>query len=159
MNILEKTANLCHEQWIGWMKYLFGKCIKINGDLLIPAESVKRWKRQIDTAYSALPEIEKESDRVEARKFILLLSDHVRRRTKNTIPTIETEIILAKEALSIIEEGKKFTSSVLSSAIATPSTRQIALDLSMQQDKISNEITLLIERLEDIAHDNHRENI
>lgn len=155
-NILEKTADLCHEQWTGWMKYLFGKCININGDLLIPADSVKRWKRQMNTAYPALPENEKESDRVEARKFILLLSDHARRKTKNTIPTIETEIILAKEALSIIEEGKKFTTSVLSNAITTPSARQIALDLFIQQDKTYKEIMLLIEQLEDIANDKHR---
>lgn len=77
----EDVANLCHEQWSGWMKYLFEKCLytqsgKLDGKgkAVIPISLVKRWLRQMNTKYENLPENEKESDRIEARKFIALLS-------------------------------------------------------------------------------------
>ena len=75
--LLEKLAALAHdEQWSGWMEYLFSKCTKNPlglGTLLIPEDSVERWKRQMNTPYSELPEEERESDRVEARKVIELI--------------------------------------------------------------------------------------
>ena len=42
--------------------------------LVIPAKSVRRWARQMNTPYSELSEAEKESDRKEADKFLELLS-------------------------------------------------------------------------------------
>jgi len=86
--LIEKLADLCHEQWIGWMKYLFSKCeeekspddigascivMRRTGKLIIPEEFVNRWKKQMNTNYKDLSEKEKESDRVEAKKFIKLL--------------------------------------------------------------------------------------
>lgn len=72
----ELVAALCHEQWSGWMKYMFNLC-RFNslGDTLIPMEFVARWKRQMETNYDSLPENEKDSDRIEADKFIRLFSD------------------------------------------------------------------------------------
>lgn len=67
---LENVAAMCHEQWAGWMSYLFKRStFNADGSLTIPAELVHRWQRQVDTQYSLLPEEEKESDRVEALKF------------------------------------------------------------------------------------------
>jgi hypothetical protein len=40
------------------------------GDVIIPPDLVKRWKRQVETKYGDLPEEEKESDRAEADKMI-----------------------------------------------------------------------------------------
>lgn len=79
-SIREKLAALCHDQWCGWMKYLFGKCeILPNGDkgdlAVIPEWAVQRWRRQMETIYSELPEKEKESDRTEADRFFSMLSD------------------------------------------------------------------------------------
>lgn len=72
--IIEHIANFCHEQWMGWMSYMFSKCtILNNGDMVIPKNYVDRWKRQIDTIYANLPENEKESDRIEARKFVEMM--------------------------------------------------------------------------------------
>lgn len=75
----EIFAELCHKQWSGWMKYLFSKCFpereqfdKENGNLIIPAWAVKRWKRQMETPYSKLSKKEKDSDRNEAEKFLTL---------------------------------------------------------------------------------------
>lgn len=67
----ERLADLCHKQWCGWMVYLFEKSIcNEDGSITIPPDLVKRWNRQIQTNYYALPEKEKDSDRIEADKFI-----------------------------------------------------------------------------------------
>lgn len=77
----EKIAQLCHDQWSGWMKYLFSKCYpekgqfdRDSGNLGIPGVFVDRWMRQMNTDYEDLSEPEKDSDRKEADKFIDLLS-------------------------------------------------------------------------------------
>jgi len=69
----EEIADLCHKQWSNWMKYLFSKCYDFKlGLLIIPEEYVKGLKKQINTEYKDLSEEEKESNRIEARKFIKL---------------------------------------------------------------------------------------
>lgn len=66
--VVEELADLAHRQWSGWMKYLFRYCdFNEAGQAIIPVAMVMRWKRQMATLYSALPEDEKESDRDEAR--------------------------------------------------------------------------------------------
>ncbi len=69
-DLRDKIGALTHEQWSGWMKYLFSKCHKIGDKIIIPDWAIKRWNRQIDTPYFELTEEEKESDRIEADKFI-----------------------------------------------------------------------------------------
>ncbi len=71
----EKLASLAHEQWSGWMEYLFSKTISSSdGSAIIPQEYYERWKRQMITPYSSLPDNEKESDRLEADRVIELLT-------------------------------------------------------------------------------------
>lgn len=79
-NIREKLADQCHNQWSGWMEYLFSKCFsergqfdRETGNLIIPKWAVERWMRQMKTPYNELTEEEKNSDRIEADKFIKLL--------------------------------------------------------------------------------------
>jgi len=71
----EQLASLAHEQWSGWMRYLFSKCDEAydDGSVYIPREFVERWERQMNTPYSELPEAEKESDRKEADRVLVLL--------------------------------------------------------------------------------------
>jgi len=71
----EQLANLCHEQWSGWMEYLFskGEFMDIDGTWVMPAWAVERWKHQMNTPYEQLSEEEKDSDRTEADKFLALL--------------------------------------------------------------------------------------
>ncbi len=70
----EELADLCHSQWSGWMAYLFSKSfMSNNGTIIIPKEYADRWKRQTDSAYKHLSEEEKDSDRLEADKFLELL--------------------------------------------------------------------------------------
>ena len=67
----EKLAEFAHEQWSGWMKYLFEKSSQNpDGTMTIPKWAVERWSRQMNTKYSDLSEVEKESDRIEADKMI-----------------------------------------------------------------------------------------
>lgn len=67
----EELANLCHEQWSGWLKYMFSKGVfNEDGSWTMPVEFVQRWTRQMNTPYSKLSESEQNSDRTEADKFI-----------------------------------------------------------------------------------------
>ncbi len=62
---------LCHRQWSGWMKYLFGKGeFNDDGSWTMSPWAVKRWQRQMNIPYAALTEDEKKQDRLEADKFI-----------------------------------------------------------------------------------------
>ena len=71
----EELAALCHEQWAGWMAYLFSKCNEVgDGCMEIPAWAVERWTRQLATPYENLSEEEKDSDRKEADRFLAILA-------------------------------------------------------------------------------------
>ena len=72
----ETFAAAAHDSWCGWMRYLFSSShAATNGETIIPAELVKRWARQMNTSYAALSEDEKESDRIEADRYLRLLED------------------------------------------------------------------------------------
>lgn len=77
----EKLAKLAHEQWSGWMVYLFSKCkATATGEMVIPRWAVDRWKKQSQTPYSKLSAKEQESDRKEADKFLALFTDEYERK-------------------------------------------------------------------------------
>ncbi len=68
--IREDVAGLCHEQWSGWMRYLFRFGTQNdNGTFTMDADKVARWTRQMETSYADLSGPEQESDRKEADKF------------------------------------------------------------------------------------------
>ena len=72
--LIEKLADLEHDSWSRWMKYLFNQSIKrIGGSIEIPPWAVEQWTRKMNTSYKDLSEDEKESDRKEVRKVIELL--------------------------------------------------------------------------------------
>lgn len=81
-DLIEKLSEYAHdEQWSGWMKYLFSKCYETAcGTTCIPGWAVERWKRQINTPYSKLPEKEKESDRKEARGVLSKIQNYTDER-------------------------------------------------------------------------------
>lgn len=67
----ERLAELAHEQWAGWMEYLFSKGdFTSAGTWVMPPWAVERWQRQRKTHYADLSHAEKESDRNEADKFL-----------------------------------------------------------------------------------------
>ena len=69
---VEKGADLEHKKWVGWQSYLSKSEWTKNG-YLIPKELCIKWQKQIDTPYSKLSEEEKESDRIEVRKYLPLI--------------------------------------------------------------------------------------
>ena len=72
--VREKLSALCHGQWAGWKVYQFSKgTYNADGSWTMPKWAVDRWTRQMKTPYRELSEDEKESDRIEADKFIELL--------------------------------------------------------------------------------------
>jgi hypothetical protein len=71
---IEALAKLAHEQWSGWMLYLFEKSEgNPDGSVTIPKWAVDRWMRQMQTDYKDLPEEEKESDRKEALRVLEII--------------------------------------------------------------------------------------
>ena len=72
--LMDTLAAVEHERWSHWQRYMHNKCIpQGDGALLIPAEFVKRWEKQIVTQYSELTDAEKESDREQVRKYLPLI--------------------------------------------------------------------------------------
>lgn len=76
--LIELLADKEHESWAHWMKYLFSQCEQGNfGQMVIPAECVARWSRQIDTPYTDLSEKEKQSDRDEVARIIPIIRGYI----------------------------------------------------------------------------------
>jgi len=75
--LLETLASVEHERWSHWQRYMHSKCVSQGDDgaLLIPADLVKQWEKQIATPYSELSNEEKESDREQVRKYLPLIVD------------------------------------------------------------------------------------
>lgn len=72
----ERLAALEHEQWSGWMMWLFKRsALNADGSVTIPPDLVARWKRQMLTDYAALSEDEQRSDLVEADKVLAVLGE------------------------------------------------------------------------------------
>ena len=70
----ETLADLCHEQWSGWMQYLFCKGVfNEDGTWTMHKEYAERWQRQMNTPYDELSEAEQDSDRKEADKFLRVM--------------------------------------------------------------------------------------
>lgn len=91
--MIEELAEFAHNQWSGWMIYLFSKCtLNDDGTMTIPVWAVERWQRQAQTHYLDLPDDEKESDRKEARKVLEIMEVKMQEdelRTKSVEAAIE----------------------------------------------------------------------
>lgn len=64
MNLRERLAELEHNQWVHWTRYML--------DNLTP-DNIERWRKQIETPYAQLSETEKASDRRWADEVIKLI--------------------------------------------------------------------------------------
>jgi len=80
-DLVERLAAIEHDRWSRWQRHLHSRCASQdkNGTLLIPAQLVSRWERQLATSYAELSEEEKESDREQVRKYLPLIKEHLRR--------------------------------------------------------------------------------
>ena len=90
---IEIGADLEHDRWAKWQRYLHLKCIKNDdGSLTIPVELVNRWERQIVTKYNDLSELEKLSDRNEVEKYIPIIKDIFLNDNEDIDSILENEI-------------------------------------------------------------------
>jgi len=92
---LEHMAEVVHEVWCMWMRYLFTKgwALQDKG-FKIDTESVSRWKRQMNTPYAQLSEDEKQSDRDIARRYLNIawLPDKINEGRRSLIEEEDGEI-------------------------------------------------------------------
>jgi hypothetical protein len=80
--LLEPLAAIEHERWSHWQQYLHSKGVaQPDGSLLLPADLVARWQKQIDAKYDELSEREKNSDREQVRKYLPLIAAALKRRS------------------------------------------------------------------------------
>jgi len=63
--LIEELADLEHEQWSHWTKYMLDN---------LTEENKKKWQKQIKTPYKDLTEKEKDSDREWAEKTLKIFN-------------------------------------------------------------------------------------
>jgi hypothetical protein len=74
--LLESLAAVEHERWSHWQRYMHSKGQRQpDGSLILPAELVARWERQMSTPYADLESDEKESDREQVRKYLPVIAN------------------------------------------------------------------------------------
>jgi hypothetical protein len=79
--LVERLAAVEHERWSHWQRYMHTMAVRQpDGSLLVPAELVSRWERQMNTNYTELNEKEKESDREQVRKYLPILASALAER-------------------------------------------------------------------------------
>jgi len=83
-NKLEDFARIEHERWTHWQMYMHSKGARQpDGSLLIPADLVERWDRQLSTRYEDLSEKEKDSDREQVLKYFSQIVDAIASELKD----------------------------------------------------------------------------
>lgn len=109
-DFVEKGADLEHERWSKWQSYFFSKCqvkpqSQVNGMddryvyLALPKDLYDRWNRQMNTLYPELSEQERESDRIEVRKYLPLVS---------SITSQVEALVRGEEREKGFQEGKNY---------------------------------------------------
>ncbi len=73
---IDNLADIEHDRWSHWQKYMHQKGERQpDGSLLISADLVAQWDRQIQTPFAELTDDEKESDRDQVRKYIPVVAN------------------------------------------------------------------------------------
>ena len=68
---IDRLAAVEHERWSHWQQYLHDQGERRgDGALVISAELVSRWEKQIRTPYAELSPEEQESDREQVRLYL-----------------------------------------------------------------------------------------
>lgn len=84
--LVEKIAELCHDQWSGWMKYFLGKChYDSNGNIVIHRDYVDSLKLQINAKYKELSEIDKDKDRREGNRFLDIFNKYIESKNEESM--------------------------------------------------------------------------
>lgn len=68
---IESLARIEHERWAHWQRYMHSKsAMQPDGSMVVPADLVAQWSRQIETSYDDLTPAEQESDREQVRRYL-----------------------------------------------------------------------------------------
>ena len=74
--LIHRLAAIEHERWSHWQRYMHGKATRQeDGALLLPADLVARWEKQIATAYADLPADEQESDKEQVERYLPIIEE------------------------------------------------------------------------------------
>lgn len=74
-DLREKLAAIEHERWSSWQRYVHDRGNRqADGSLVLSADDVVRWDRQMTTDYADLTEAEKDSDREQVDRYWHLVS-------------------------------------------------------------------------------------
>jgi hypothetical protein len=74
-------AELEHDRWSRWMRFQFSLgIVEEDGTWRMPAALVERWRRQMDTPYVDLTEIERHSDLAEADRSLEIIEGYLLKR-------------------------------------------------------------------------------
>ncbi|WP_261330019.1 hypothetical protein [Rhizobium leguminosarum] len=72
--LVEELAAIEHQRWAHWQQYMHSEAARQpDGSLVIPADLVERWERQLKTSYDQLPDDERKSDREQVMKYLPLI--------------------------------------------------------------------------------------
>ncbi len=84
--LIEALADKEHASWARWMLYLFSKCrVHPDGRMVIPAELIERWGRQVKTPYAELTEQEKQSDRAEVAHILPVIHEYAKSKNEEAL--------------------------------------------------------------------------
>ena len=73
--LTDSLAALAHQQWAGWLAYLFSQSrMQADESVAIPRDLARRWKRQQRQPYAFLPPDEQERERTHAAQVLALLA-------------------------------------------------------------------------------------
>ena len=74
--LVDQLAAIEHERWAHWQRYMHGKASRRDdGALVIPAELVARWEKQIETPYANLSTDEQESDKKQVERYLPIIEE------------------------------------------------------------------------------------
>jgi hypothetical protein len=72
--LVERLAAIEHKRWSHWQRYMHDKATRQeDGALLIPADLVARWEKQIATDYADLSPTEQESDKEQVERYLPII--------------------------------------------------------------------------------------
>ena len=84
--LVEALAEYAHNAWSGWMRYMFSKSnMNADGSVTIPVGYVANLRRLMHAAYDDMPKTSQESDRVEARKMLMIVGIELIQKAKTVL--------------------------------------------------------------------------
>lgn len=73
--LLERLAAAEHTRWAHWQQYVHDQAHRQpDGSLLLPADLVRRWEKQIATPYEHLSDEERQSDRDQVARYLPIIT-------------------------------------------------------------------------------------